>query len=372
MNRYEAGPNRGNASPPLSRNLPHRTEAWQAGGGTGPETARSSQACQWKNCDATFPSGEELYRHICEEHTTKSLRPNAASNRPVFNCLWGDCKITVNKRDHLVSHVRVHVDIWPYVCETCSRKFRRPQDLRKHMGTSLHSQAEAFSQQTAAAKAAASFSNQELAIQPTSTSIIEPQPEDSGAVWTHTAPLPPEQQEQQRLLMHQQQLQSRGQVQNTNRASSEAIPQESYSNQYVDLYMDQFKHPPPQHPSQQHFPPQHPSPQHLSQHLSQQHLSQQHPPQPLAPPLMSGNLDRSLFMEPTSAQESLLYHHDPSTHPYHRRPWELSQTSHVLNPGMSDEHARRTARDYTDQYGNHPDDQSGVSGSYTGGVLVPC
>ncbi|KAF4332295.1 pH-response transcription factor pacC RIM101 [Fusarium beomiforme] len=36
------------------------------------------------------------------------------------------------KRDHMVSHIRVHVALKPHKCKFCGKSFKRPQDLKKH------------------------------------------------------------------------------------------------------------------------------------------------------------------------------------------------------------------------------------------------
>jgi hypothetical protein len=39
------------------------------------------------------------------------------------------------KRDHITSHVRVHVPLKPHTCSICTKSFKRPQDLKKHVKT---------------------------------------------------------------------------------------------------------------------------------------------------------------------------------------------------------------------------------------------
>jgi len=39
------------------------------------------------------------------------------------------------KRDHITSHMRVHVPLKPHKCDFCGKSFKRPQDLKKHVKT---------------------------------------------------------------------------------------------------------------------------------------------------------------------------------------------------------------------------------------------
>ena len=39
------------------------------------------------------------------------------------------------KRDHITSHIRVHVPLKPHKCDFCGKSFKRPQDLKKHVKT---------------------------------------------------------------------------------------------------------------------------------------------------------------------------------------------------------------------------------------------
>lgn len=38
-------------------------------------------------------------------------------------------------RDHITSHIRVHVPLKPHACQSCGKAFKRPQDLKKHVKT---------------------------------------------------------------------------------------------------------------------------------------------------------------------------------------------------------------------------------------------
>ncbi|ODQ56640.1 hypothetical protein WICANDRAFT_29217, partial [Wickerhamomyces anomalus NRRL Y-366-8] len=71
-----------------------------------------------------------LYNHLCDDHVGRK------SNRNLnLNCAWDGCQVQTVKRDHITSHIRVHIPLKPFVCTTCTKKFKRPQDLKKHVKT---------------------------------------------------------------------------------------------------------------------------------------------------------------------------------------------------------------------------------------------
>lgn len=84
--------------------------------------------CQWKGCSLEFTSPELLYHHLCQDHVGRKSQKNLQ-----LNCQWGDCQTKTVKRDHITSHLRVHVQLKPFACSTCNKKFKRPQDLKKHL-----------------------------------------------------------------------------------------------------------------------------------------------------------------------------------------------------------------------------------------------
>ncbi|CCH43463.1 Zinc finger protein [Wickerhamomyces ciferrii] len=86
--------------------------------------------CKWGSCKEIFVNAEMLYNHLCDDHVGRK------SNRNLnLNCDWDGCKVQTVKRDHITSHLRVHIPLKPFVCTTCTKKFKRPQDLKKHIKT---------------------------------------------------------------------------------------------------------------------------------------------------------------------------------------------------------------------------------------------
>lgn len=84
--------------------------------------------CKWKDCSLEFTSAEILYHHLCQDHVGRKSQKNLQ-----LNCQWDQCHTKTVKRDHITSHLRVHVPLKPFSCSTCSKKFKRPQDLKKHL-----------------------------------------------------------------------------------------------------------------------------------------------------------------------------------------------------------------------------------------------
>ncbi|KAK2743667.1 hypothetical protein FQN57_004776 [Myotisia sp. PD_48] len=86
--------------------------------------------CQWQGCAETCPTPEALYEHVCERHVGRK-----STNNLNLTCGWANCRTTTVKRDHITSHIRVHVPLKPHKCDFCGKAFKRPQDLKKHVKT---------------------------------------------------------------------------------------------------------------------------------------------------------------------------------------------------------------------------------------------
>jgi hypothetical protein len=91
--------------------------------------------CRWETCTQTFPSAEELQRHV-EGH--------AGRNQPHYYCQWKHCTRKdrpITKRNKMFFHIRLHTDYRPLVCPNCSHyRAKRKESLDKHMHVCKQSQ----------------------------------------------------------------------------------------------------------------------------------------------------------------------------------------------------------------------------------------
>ncbi|ORX98637.1 hypothetical protein K493DRAFT_213956 [Basidiobolus meristosporus CBS 931.73] len=68
-----------------------------------------------------------LYIHLTEFHVGRK-----STNNLCLTCHWDDCTVKTIKRDHITSHLRIHIPLKPFVCKNCLKTFKRRQDLKKH------------------------------------------------------------------------------------------------------------------------------------------------------------------------------------------------------------------------------------------------
>ncbi|KAJ2809092.1 hypothetical protein H4R20_000396 [Coemansia guatemalensis] len=99
--------------------------------GHKPSSSEPLLECKWRGCNAgKFADAEVLYTHITNDHVGRKSTGNLC-----LECHWEGCSVKRTKRDHITSHIRVHVPLKPYKCDLCSKSFKRPQDLKKHEKT---------------------------------------------------------------------------------------------------------------------------------------------------------------------------------------------------------------------------------------------
>ncbi|KAL5339146.1 hypothetical protein BJX70DRAFT_172152 [Aspergillus crustosus] len=115
------------ASPPLVNG---NATSPAAGSSSGASRPAEELTCMWHGCSDKLPTPESLYEHVCERHVGRK-----STNNLNLTCQWGSCRTTTVKRDHITSHIRVHVPLKPHKCDFCGKAFKRPQDLKKHVKT---------------------------------------------------------------------------------------------------------------------------------------------------------------------------------------------------------------------------------------------
>ncbi|RKO86883.1 hypothetical protein BDK51DRAFT_11807, partial [Blyttiomyces helicus] len=73
---------------------------------------------------------DELYEHLTQVHVGRKATGNLCLSCYFLGCPHNGTPF--QKRDHITSHLRSHVPLKANICETCSRTFKWPHDLKKH------------------------------------------------------------------------------------------------------------------------------------------------------------------------------------------------------------------------------------------------
>ncbi|KAI3281829.1 hypothetical protein DTO002I6_9666 [Penicillium roqueforti] len=109
---------------------PIKTDATAAVNNSPVNGAGEQLPCQWACCTEKSPTAEALHRHVCDRHIGCK-----STNNLNLTCQWGTCNTTTVKRNHITSHILVHIPLKPHKCDFCGRAFKRPQDRKKHVQT---------------------------------------------------------------------------------------------------------------------------------------------------------------------------------------------------------------------------------------------
>ena len=109
-----------------------------------------------------------MQHHICNDHIGRKR-----TNDLGWTCQWGDCGTINTRRHHITSHVLVHISYRPHACDSCDKRFKRPQDCKKHIAT----------------HAKTTRSNTNLKREDAVQSLV-PQCDDKISLWLHHLPDP--------------------------------------------------------------------------------------------------------------------------------------------------------------------------------------
>lgn len=88
--------------------------------------------CLWQKCNRQFDDAESLYSHLSVDHVGRKSTGNLC-----LECHWDDCDVRTTKRDHITSHLRVHVPLKPHICEVNNIPFPFYKKKKKNHLTNL-------------------------------------------------------------------------------------------------------------------------------------------------------------------------------------------------------------------------------------------
>jgi uncharacterized Zn-finger protein len=79
------------------------------------ELAPEAYPCRWNDCTKLYTDPELLYLHLTTDHVGRKATRNLC-----LKCHWADCSVETVKRDHITSHLRVHIPLKPHHCLVCN------------------------------------------------------------------------------------------------------------------------------------------------------------------------------------------------------------------------------------------------------------
>ncbi|CAG8641590.1 17332_t:CDS:2 [Acaulospora morrowiae] len=88
--------------------------------------------CHWKKCNRQFDDAEAMYSHLSVDHVGRKSTGNLC-----LDCYWDDCDVRTSKRDHITSHLRVHVPLKPHICEDLKKHYKIHSESHQQQLTSL-------------------------------------------------------------------------------------------------------------------------------------------------------------------------------------------------------------------------------------------
>eukprot|EP00835_Amoeboradix_gromovi_P005997 NODE_633_length_5774_cov_0.180617.p3 type:complete len:214 gc:universal NODE_633_length_5774_cov_0.180617:3163-2522(-) len=84
--------------------------------------------CKWEKCEDSYSTSKELFDHVCQAHINVM-----GTQKFTRECKWNNCDAKVERRHHLVSHIRIHVNFKPYMCQHCGKSYKWAHDSKRHV-----------------------------------------------------------------------------------------------------------------------------------------------------------------------------------------------------------------------------------------------
>jgi hypothetical protein len=104
-----------NYRPPMRQTSEYDYDGNAAGSSVASSDAQSNlKPCLWQKpfCNMTFPDDQSLYDHVNQVHIGRKKTDNLC-----LSCHWANCNVVCSKRDHITSHIKVHIPVKPYKCK---------------------------------------------------------------------------------------------------------------------------------------------------------------------------------------------------------------------------------------------------------------